>query len=53
MINILDKIILFLFLLSLFVIASRGCEVLNLNLNKCEIQAEQNLTLNPAWIEFY
>lgn len=53
-INALDKIIFFLLLISLLVIASRAeCEVLNLDTNECERYLDQNLSLNNNWIEFY
>ena len=53
MLNTLDKIILFLLLLSLLVIASKGCEnnmALDMETMKC---VDINLTFNPAWVEFY
>ena len=54
MLNILDKIIFFLLLLSLLVIASRAeCEK-NIALDmETMICVDINLTLNPKWEEFY
>lgn len=50
----LDRIIFLLLLLSLLVIASRAeCEIFNYDINKCELIGEQNLSINPAWVEFY
>jgi len=56
-IKIADYIIKFLLVVALLLIGlstvGKSCEVLNIDTNRCESFAEQNQTLNSAWIEFY